>query len=608
MTEFDFHDGPEPKRRKVRKGTQSCWECKRRKVRCIFASSEVTICNNCRRRGTVCIGQEQDSPEPSGGSQVEVRLSRVERLLEHKYEGVARDLVAAWPSQAELDIIFALPAGLSTYMHCGIFVPHTTIPGSGPPSPQEMLQLPPPGSHPVLIARQLLILGTFLQSVPPPIVESLGEFSSSYRDIMSRVLDRAVRLVNANEDLNGSVEGIECIMIEATYQNYAGNLHRAWMAVRRAASVAQMMALHRGLSSPSLKFLTPQTRASFDPDNICLRLAEMDRYLSLMLGLPPASIDNRFAAPKALEACQPFDRMQRIHCVLSGRILQRTDCDLTNLSLTSEIDRLLQKNAAEMPPQWWLIPQFRPDNTKEQNLDDTARLMQQFSHFYLLIRLHLPYMPCPSTDRRYDASKTTAVTGSREILARYVVFRASNPGHFYCRGSDFLAFVATTVMCLAHIDSHSQRQAGTRFNPLFHSRPSDRGMMERTLEILQSMTRAGTDEIACRLAPLIRQLLAIEANAASGTIYSTNSSAADEGTIGCGGKLTNGGQGLNIHIPYFGTITFEHGIMTNDMQYPPMDLPGPEDWDMQGVDLALFDSLFRGTAIPDADEEQPWAT
>jgi Fungal Zn(2)-Cys(6) binuclear cluster domain. len=70
------------KRRELRKGTQSCWECKRRKVRCIFVSTHST-CNHCRRRGTTCIGQEYpDKPNPSRGAQVEPRLNRVEDILE----------------------------------------------------------------------------------------------------------------------------------------------------------------------------------------------------------------------------------------------------------------------------------------------------------------------------------------------------------------------------------------------------------------------------------------------------------------------------------------------------------------------------------------------
>jgi Fungal Zn(2)-Cys(6) binuclear cluster domain len=50
----------EAKRRKVRKGTHSCWECKRRKMKCIFdpLTNATTTCNGCRRRGSQCVSQE----------------------------------------------------------------------------------------------------------------------------------------------------------------------------------------------------------------------------------------------------------------------------------------------------------------------------------------------------------------------------------------------------------------------------------------------------------------------------------------------------------------------------------------------------------------------
>lgn len=49
----------EAMRRKLRKGTHSCWECKRRKIRCIFDQlTDATTCNGCRRRGATCISQE----------------------------------------------------------------------------------------------------------------------------------------------------------------------------------------------------------------------------------------------------------------------------------------------------------------------------------------------------------------------------------------------------------------------------------------------------------------------------------------------------------------------------------------------------------------------
>ncbi|KAK4696757.1 hypothetical protein P7C71_g1220, partial [Lecanoromycetidae sp. Uapishka_2] len=749
---------PGSRRRKIRKGTQSCWECRRRKVRCIFAATTDAICENCRRRRTACNSQEHtDEPIRSAGSnQVEVRLGRVEELIEHlinsagtahnlnsppqdlwedhlthlepralisstsestlprpplklpspatttsqvqsrraagKYEELSHTLIMAWPSQHDIDLICTLPVGLSAHLHSGLCTPYSSSMHWDPPSPREMLQLPPSGSHPVLIARKLLVLGTFLQGIHPSYIENLADRGAVFRDIMSRVVDTAIRLVTTNEDLINSVEGIECIMIESMYQNYAGNLHRAWMAVRRATTVAEMMALHRGLHSPSLKILELETRRAFNPDQICFRLVEMDAYLSLMLGLPRTSLEARFATPKALEGCQPIDRMQRIHCAMADRILQGNEKDLSE---THSVDTLLQKAAAEMPPQWWLIPDLSTSSSGGgiEVLHETVRLMDQFTHYHLLIRLHLPYMLRSSPHRTCDHSKITAVNASREILNRYAAFRISNPAHFYCRGTDFLAFIAATVLCLAHIDSrgrcHSPPQTSnpsTAFNFLAHSRPSDRGIMECTLDIIESMARAGTDAIASKIARILRPLLAIEAEAASGTGYSTDSSKGDEEELEFHGKLTNGGKGLHIYIPFFGTIDFEcraisktvpeQGLATTSvadillpdnlgqhneqasagsdrplasqigsqldyhntqpgqsqfghLQLPfsgngvsssgdgnmqesqlPVcgDLPGSEDdWDLQGVDVALFDSLFHGFAIPDAVEEEAWA-
>jgi Fungal Zn(2)-Cys(6) binuclear cluster domain len=96
-------DGSESKRRKVRKGTQSCWECRRRKVRCIFAATTDANCENCRRRGTACNSQEYfDEPMPSAGSnQVKARLGRVEELIEHL---VNRAITAHIPNSPAKDL------------------------------------------------------------------------------------------------------------------------------------------------------------------------------------------------------------------------------------------------------------------------------------------------------------------------------------------------------------------------------------------------------------------------------------------------------------------------------------------------------------------------
>ncbi|KAJ5128596.1 acyl-CoA N-acyltransferase [Penicillium atrosanguineum] len=450
-----------------------------------------------------------------------------------------------------------------------------------PSSPRDMLRLPPIDSHPVLIARKLLVLGTFLQGMPPYLTRDSKERGIYLCSIMTHAVDTATRLVTTNDELIGSVEGIECIMIEAMYHNYSGNLHRAWISIHRAVAIAQMLALHRGLGSSSLKILDPETRATFNSIQISFRLAQMDRYLSIMLGLPYSSVINDFSTSQALENCHPNGKLQRIHCVVAGNILEGKEDDMNGFAKVHEDDLLLYNAASEMPPQWWMIPNFTSRDYDETNMfRDTISIMDQFSHYHLLMRLHLPYMLCNSSEHRYNHSKLTVLNSAREILSRYLTFRTSNPAKYYCRGSDFLAFMAITAICFAHISSHTQTQAldessnpGTVLNSLAHSRPSDRGSMERTLELIESTARHDIDDIAYKLTRIIKNILIIEASAASGDMYSVSSSEEGKRELDCDARLTHGGKALYIRIPYLGTINFEHGVISKSNSTLPDILP-----------------------------------
>ncbi|KAJ5771201.1 uncharacterized protein N7511_003252 [Penicillium nucicola] len=87
-----------PPRKRMRKGTKSCTECRRRKIRCTFHPDRPGVCNECRSRGTQCIDQEHTviTPPLSGSqfSQGEQPYSLRERVahLEHLVEGLTKRL------------------------------------------------------------------------------------------------------------------------------------------------------------------------------------------------------------------------------------------------------------------------------------------------------------------------------------------------------------------------------------------------------------------------------------------------------------------------------------------------------------------------------------
>ncbi|EED19054.1 conserved hypothetical protein [Talaromyces stipitatus ATCC 10500] len=671
-----------PKKRKIRKGTQSCWECKRRKIRCTFTAPTDIICDGCRSRQTRCISQEFPD-ELALASRVD-RLGRVESLVEElvkrsgvdalntlrgqsdqantqpvdsvnnkkqgtnhatespqhhpapnsdlqnqlssDFDDLSRALIAAWPDQQDLDIILSVPVGVSVLLHGVICKSYSDYFSGRFPPPRYILQLPVRESHPVLIARKLLLLATFLQGVPPCSTSQLDGLTSSYQTVMSRAFTTATRLVTSNDELINSLEGLECVMIESMYLNNAGNLRRAWLANRRAMVAAQMMGLHTGTGSLNL-FLEISTQDRIDPDYMWFRLVCSDRYLSLMLGLPQGSPENTFASSDALTNSIAVERMERLESIAGGLILQRNSIEKTDLVATYKIDKMLQEASESMPPHWWALNSNLATivGNDGKAFEESIRLMNQFTHYHLLVQLHLPYMLLPpSINPKYDYSKMTAANASRAIITQFVAFHEFALSPAYCRGIDFIAFIASTTLCLAHIETRRQDQNDIScLQSLRHQRLSDRGLLERLLDIMEKMARENSGVVARQISSILGPLLDIEDNSFRGSCYQMRALENVEKSR-CVGQINEASDELRIHIPHCGTIIIEHpsqyvphasdadrvfdepaaGRDQGDVDFRQSQpwyidpIPGLEldvdDWALQGVDTALFSSLMQG--------------
>ncbi|KAL6790850.1 hypothetical protein J3E68DRAFT_80349 [Trichoderma sp. SZMC 28012] len=77
-------------RRKLRRGTTSCWECKRRKTRCHFEQSSSSACVSCKRRGSKCILQHieehvlatQEAEQPNHHPNARERMEHLEGMVD----------------------------------------------------------------------------------------------------------------------------------------------------------------------------------------------------------------------------------------------------------------------------------------------------------------------------------------------------------------------------------------------------------------------------------------------------------------------------------------------------------------------------------------------
>ncbi|PSK42244.1 DNA polymerase epsilon subunit C [Elsinoe australis] len=445
---------------------------------------------------------------------------------------------------------------------------------------------------------------------------------------MSLVVKTASRLVTSNDELLDTLESIECLMIETIYHNNAGHLRRAWLINRRAMAFAQLMGMHTG-DYRSTKILEKDTRSRVGPEHMWFRIVASDRYLSLMLGLSQGSLENSFAKPESLVNCIPVERMERMMTLAGGLVLQRNNTKRTDIQMTRRIDNILQEAAALMSPKWWSTP-WDPNvaaRSEASAFDETIRLMNQFTYHHLVVQLHLPYLLQPSSAAQdYEHNKLAAAVSSRAIITQFVAFRQPALTSAYCRGVDFIAFIASITLCLIHIEQYRQpRQV------LQHQQLSDRGLLEKTLEIMGHMAKVNQDVIAQKISSTLSPLLAIEASAAGGKYYHACASSAPVGGKSQHDKTTDAAAAptaLHVELPHFGTIKIEQcPNLEYELALPQTYLMGLSDtvhtsqatqndvllsaaegmdpqllvpcitgaemdeWALQGVDMALFQAL-----------------
>ena len=576
----------------------SCQECRRRKVRCIFASARDTVCITCTRRGSRCLSQADladahsdraldagnngnasslegitghgASPNdgstsasldtssawhglqsPSLSSNTATPANGVVQALSTKVNTIsaAREaLLLSLPSTADISILLRNTKNNSAF--CSSNHGHdssTSDEATGAAvSTKSFLN---PELHPVLLARQMLQLATSLQHISPRTV--LPGLSKSHQDIVQGLADSAITLVNNNDALVGTLEGLDNIVLECYFHIDCGNLRRAWLTMRRAVTVAQLLGLHR----PGVHlFKILDQQSGLKHDKMWSNIIKMERVLSLLLGLPTSvsAIDD--AANEEHMADEP--NLSAILGNWTARILNRNQITSSQeaLDLTTQIDKDIVKVSEQMPPSFWQPPAL--DGIEKDSpaaLRESKRAFDHMCYYILIIELHLPHMLCPTHASQRMYSKIACVNASREILLREIALRSLNPISACCRMSDFLALIAGMTLILAHAVSHCGKET---INMLAHQRLADRETVKRTLGCLQSMSDLHQDVLAVKCVALLGDLLAIEEDAAHG-------SKSQHPQTGGTSDTDTGRNVLIMRVPYLGAIQISRNGIAN---------------------------------------------
>ncbi|KAL2834780.1 hypothetical protein BJY01DRAFT_252860 [Aspergillus pseudoustus] len=646
-TDYEITAESPTKRRKIRKGTKSCWECKTRKMKCVYPEANACtadpnpVCIPCQRRRSKCVSQEFDFVEESentrghretkgrrhhGSREDGDRVARIEALLEQlarkvdcyeraqvgglaasdaltpshgipppastnqgssrslsfnkpsdingpaeadrKYETLSQKLHDSLPSRRVLETIYN-SHGNAILFHEMLCTPYAVLEEQGLKSLECLLKLPKPTSHPVLIARHMLYIAISLQHLHHDSPGAIGDLCESVPALMNRLAETAINLVTTKDELFGSIEGLEGVMLESMYHHNGGNLRRSWIANRRAIVVAQMMNLHKSDSQARYRILDHNTKVH--REYMWFRIVSLDRSLCLLLGLTQSSIDQNMSTGAAFIADTLMGRLERIHCTLASRILQRNESDpcANDFVLTQTLDLELQKAGRTMPAKWWLMPNLDKIANDDQRVlfSHMGRLFNQLYHFNLLNQLHLPYLLLRSSASdewsRSDYSRMTCVNASREILSRFLMFRSYDRNIFSCRTVDFFALMAAITLLLAHFDSHT-RSLLPSGNLLAHQYLSDRAMIEQAQVNMQQISGENGDTLSAQSADLLNRLLAMDlekgqhgSGEESVTVQIPESEMSHNDEDGA----------VRIQIPYFGIVRIApgQGLVSKEM-------------------------------------------
>lgn len=592
-------------RKKMRKGTHSCFECRRRKIRCIFSPDNPSICTECFARGSRCVDQEHADSDVIVDHRKNLRErvaqleSLVNSLITEKPDTKATEVlqlrsiprVSQTPqsedSPSSLDVVventhapvmmmfdnavLARPkgpvvgtsptTGLATSPECtatpkSAYHDSANLGGSDGPGSQStskayqtrqaLLSILPPynellhalksndqwwamtsqkcpgtriGESSEQFAKRVLARGTPCEL--GSLVICYG--SCTEDDVIDRCLDLVDRWIVSDDEYMGTLEGLECSILQAKVYADVGQARRAWLTFRRAIGFAQLMGLHRNRTG------------SQERESIWWSLYQGDKLFGLMLGMPYAISDdhcNMELDGRPID--DVFNNLTFIAKVaqFAGKVIDRNQA-IREPTFSSLMDLDQEMNAyaaAKIPPDWQAIPPF---SESIDPIEWQGKILAMMCFHQTRVYLHMPFMLKSTTNSGYEYCRDACLEGAREMLRLYHMLRSPGTPPYACKVVDFVGFTASVLIVLGLLGYSRTVGHDPERDEL------DWGMIDKTIEILKCASSEKGGKVAEQSYQALEQLALVR-------------------NFDCVGPEQDG-HSTKIAIPFFGTISVQRG-------------------------------------------------
>ena len=575
---------PLTKRIKVRKGTFSCWECKRRKKKCITSTGgNPGACDLCLRMGYQCTGQEYIHVSSSDSRSLVRRLENIEGLAAllvgtkerqgeppsvcrsqpvHSLTGAGEDLASRsrslngfFYSKLPHPFVAALILQHGKAAYSGVREPLTLSKTSS--NHADELDMPA-NFGPACLARKLIRLAVglmYMDAASPEHVRDLQLADSATETARQYV--GAARHLTSRKELLLSSAGLEAVMMEGHYCVHLGQIEAGGVSFRRAMHIARAIGLPKKAAEDDDGGLV--ARMSY------LRLTGVNRSLSLNTGENCEEIDDTVfkVSPRDGMAVEPSQRLSYLNIQMWRRIIARNvriqhawKCGWDREAILNDellealhMDREMKQVTLLVPSNWWQLSNTTPANSDDDTEANFTRLNTSKDHFNTVVLIHLPYVlhaSTTTTSTSFIYSKSAAVSASREVLLRFPIYQQFQHVPASYRAVEQKAFVASVVLLLAHMHSHQS----TSFDAIEHERPKDLNVLAEAITSMEKIFSKDRHYPQSKFAPLLRRMMEIEEAMAAGSVY----------TITCSYDapvVPNASEVLDVQLPYFGNVRVE---------------------------------------------------
>ncbi|KOC07637.1 hypothetical protein AFLA70_153g002191 [Aspergillus flavus AF70] len=591
----------QPPRKKIRKGTRSCWECKHRKVRCHFISDGDQSCRECLARGTTC--RSQDLPEPENTrdadrASLSDRLGRVESLLERVLRrldtigGVEESRMlpsmathndnglncsaAATPTNENAPALSLFDNGVLSFRRSDVSTPNITLYSATTRDWEklrhELLDLLPSDSALKRLEQAnsswWLVRAQCFQEYEESLLSSaMAARSDNHPTVLAKVLLWvAICLQQLPRGFDIELLGLSysptrliamCVKIVAhsisSDETLVSNLDGLECLVLlgvlynndgklRSAWLCYRRALNVA-QIIGLHRVAPESMEESESvsraKHIWNHIIYADRYLSLMLGLYHGITDVALDS-KGNGNETPSSSPMDLLCRIAGSIIERNQ---KFSKITPSMVRMTQTIDAELmstdPLSVVEDPTILPPGKSLERAQAYAKLMTRLWHYQLIAWLHLPLLLESGTERRYDYSRQSCLEASRHMITCYTSIRHLTANSFCCKSLDFQAFTAAVTL-LINILGPTGRS---------HLDSNDWPAIETVMTSLETLAEGQPpDKVATRGLSVLRTLKSVA------TRNNTPQSDISDGLppMDCQSRR------IKLDIPYFGTISIDY--------------------------------------------------